>query len=423
MKPSPVWRPFTSLGSVLPPLKISEAKGPFLYDEHGKPYLDGISSWWVITHGHCRPEIVAAIRQQSEKLDQVIFANFTHEPGEELAEKILDLAGAPFSRVFYSDNGSTAVEVAMKMAVQAFHNRGESRSKFIAFSEAYHGDTVGAMSVGADGMYTDPFQSMRFQVLRAPQARYSTDSFASHLGAYKKLLQDHHKQVAAVILEPFIQGAAGMIVWPKDAVEQIVGLAHKYGAYVIFDEVFVGFGRTGKMFAMDHLQEKPDLVCLSKGLTGGFLPLAMTLATESIYECFLSSEKAKTFFHGHSFTGNPVACAAALANLQIFSTEDVLGRVSDLAHVHSEAIAKIPRKGIRDIRHLGVVAALEFDDAGGVTRAQNICRELLKKGIFLRPLGSVIYWIPPYDTPPHVLQEAWEVLTSAISQGEEALFS
>lgn len=348
-----------------------------------------------------------------------MFANFSHEPAEELSERLLQLTGAQFSRVFFSDNGSTAVEVALKMAYQASAQNGQTRkNKFLAFSEAYHGDTAGAMSVSARGAFTKPYERMTFEILRAKQPRSMHAPLEEWTQDFKALIERHHEELAAVILEPLVQGAAGMIMWPASAVSEIAQLCREYGVYLIFDEVMTGFGRTGSMFAYEQTQAKPDFLCLSKGLTGGTLPLSVTLTTESVYEKFLSEEKARMFFHGHSFTGNALACAAAVANLKIFEKEETVAGLKDITRVHRDRLSRLQdRFPIQDARICGTIAAFEIRaEASGYTSrtTDGIFQMALDQGVFLRPLGSTLYLLPPYCSSSADLHHAWDTIAEVL---------
>lgn len=416
----PIWRPYTQEKIAAAPIELARAEGAHLYTRDGRKIFDGISSWWLITHGHCHPEIAEAVSRQAERLDQVVFANFSHEPGEELAERLLRMTSPDLTRVFFSDNGSTAVEVALKMAWQACAQRGQTRrTKFLAFREAYHGDTVGAMSVSAKGSFTQPYQNLTFEILRARQPTLADTPAAEWTRDFKLLLEKHHTELAAVILEPLVQGAAGMIVWPDEAVGEIAMLCREYGVYLIFDEVMTGFGRTGSLFAMHRLGVTPDLLCLSKGLTGGMLPLSVTLARESIFEAFWSDEKARMLFHGHSFTGNPVSCAAAVANLKIFERENTVARLHEITSTHSENLERLARRmPIQNMRVCGTIAAFDFPAFGtSYTRSNSdaLSSRFLLQGLFLRTLGQTVYLLPPLCAQKADLQSAWDVIAEVVS--------
>lgn len=419
-----IWRPYTQEKIAPEPVKLKGAEGSFLITEDGRRIYDGISSWWLITHGHCHPAIVEAVRRQAGRLDQAVFANFSHEPAEELAEKILEMTGGGFSRVFFSDNGSTAVEVALKMAHQACGQNGHpQKTKFLAFSQAYHGDTVGAMSVSARSAFSKPYETMTFDILRAEQPRNSQAPLEEWTRDFKSKLETHHQEIAAVILEPLVQGAAGMIVWPDDAVREIAALCRKFGVYLIFDEVMTGFGRTGKLFAMHRLDVSPDFICLSKGLTGGTLPLSLTLMKEEIYEAFLSDDKSRMLFHGHSFTGNPISCAAAVANLKVFESENTIERISGFSRIHEENFKKLANKiPMENVRVCGTIAAFETSQLGSSytqSTGETLCSLAMERGLFLRTLGKTIYLLPPYSSTENELNFAWDTIAETVSDLEK----
>jgi len=393
-----LWHPYTQAQTAVAPLPIVRGEGVYLYTEDGRRILDAISSWWVNIHGHSHPALNAALAAQAGRLEHVLFAGCTHPPAVELAELLVALLprgaaalGAPphLTRVFYSDNGSTAVEVALKMALQYWRNRGTPRTAFVALDGAYHGDTVGAMSVSAASVFTAAFEPMLFPIARVPSA----EALAAHLRA-------DGGAVAAVIVEPMIQGAGGMIIRPAEFLATCRRLCDEHGTLLIADEVFTGFGRTGKMFACEHAGISPDIICLSKALTAGYLPLGATVATEPIYEAFLSDDRAKTFFHGHSFTANPLACAVAIASLDLFAQGDVLGRVRRLQAQMTVALAPLSGlESVADVRVLGGVGAIELHTgAGGYLDGvgPRLAAEFLQRGLLLRPLGNVLYFMPPY---------------------------
>ena len=414
---SSIWRPFTQMKLAQKNLpKVSRAQGAHLFLEDKTRVIDAISSWWVITHGHCEPEIIKAIQKQSEKLDQILFANFTHQVAEELVEELLDLLPTCLKKVFFSDNGSTAVEVALKMSLQSWSQKGETqRQKFLSFTHSYHGDTVGAMSVSAPSLFTKPYKPFLFSMEYCKQGHLSTDTSRSFYEDFERKLEKHHKNLAAVIIEPLIQGAGGMVIWPKDALEHICKLTKQAGAYLIFDEVMTGFGRTGTNFALEQLSTPPDLLCLSKGLTGGTLPLALTISTEEIYQDFLSPQKEKALFHGHSFTGNPISCAAALSNLKLLrkkksALEKKWREIEEIHKERSQSLREHPL--VRDVRYKGLVAALETQNSKGYEslQAEKWMQKALEKGVFLRPLGGILYILPPYCISKEDLHKTWDVI-------------
>ncbi len=419
IKSSPVWHPFTQMKNSGSFPQVSSAKGAKLFLDDGGVLIDGISSWWVITHGHCEPAITAAIQAQAARLDQVIFAGFTHENAEGLAESLVAMTPAKLTRVFYSDDGSTAVEVALKMAIQSWRQRGRpERNLFLAFEHAYHGDTVGAMSVGGPSVFSEAFEGLMFRVIRAEHPTHSSEPAAAFVADFKDKLATHADRLAGVIIEPLIQGAGGMIVWPEEAVRDIARACRDAGVYLIFDEIMTGFGRTGATFAMDKLGIAPDLACLSKGLTGGFLPLSVTMATEEIYESFLSDDRAKTFFHGHSFTANPVACAAACANVQLLRERDMHAQWRRIENLHRERLRDFERReDVADTRVCGPVAAVEVKSRKSDYLSPigpDMYRLALSRGVLLRPLGNVLYLLPPYCIEDDDLHRCWDVIGACV---------
>lgn len=416
---SPVWHPFTQMKGIPGFPEVRSGRGARLTLADGNQLIDAISSWWVITHGHCEPAIVAAIQKQAEILDQVIFAGFTHDRAEWLARELVRITPPDLNHVFFSDDGSTAVEVALKMALQSCQQRGmPERNMFLAFEAAYHGDTVGAMSVGGESVFTDAFRQMMFAVKHAKHPSRSDAEPADYTADFHRLVEQHGDQLAGVIVEPLIQGAGGMIVWPEAAVREIVDTCRERGILVIFDEIMTGFGRTGATFAAEKLGVAPDLMCLSKGLTGGTLPLSVTMATSPIFESFLSNDRAKTFFHGHSFTANPITCAAACANLEIMASRDMAGQWRAIEAEHRrqlDALADHPR--VDDRRLCGTVAAVSVtgpDDGYLADVGPRLYRYANDNGVLLRPLGNVLYMMPPYGIETADLKRAWQVFRAAL---------
>ena len=311
------WHPFTQHCLVKPEIKITKGEAAYLYDEAGRKILDAISSWWVNLHGHSHPTIAEAIAKQAKHLEHVIFSGFTHEPAEELSSRLLKIAPPGLSHVFYSDNGSTAVEVALKMAVGYWHNQGfKNKTQLVALDKGYHGDTCGAMSVSARGPFTAMFSSLMFDVKHLPFPENGNEQ--ATIDKFSSLLENSANEIAAFIVEPLVLGAGGMKMYSCDLLRQLYDLCQQYNVLFIADEIMTGFGRTGTMFACEQASITPDLMCISKGITGGFLPLSATLTNEKVYQAFYSKDRSKTFFHGHSYTANPIACAAANANLDVF---------------------------------------------------------------------------------------------------------
>lgn len=414
-----IWRPYTQMhtNSVFP--KIVNAKGSYLQFSDSSKCLDGISSWWLITHGHCHPQIIEAVQKQTEKVDQIIFANFSHDPAEILAEEMGKVLPSELDTLFFSDNGSTAVEVAMKMALQFWNQSGlPDKNKFLTFECAYHGDTSGAMSVSGESHFNKPYKKIQFDVLRAKQGRYLSDPSSIWLSDFKNLIEQNHKKIAAVILEPLLQGAGGMIIWPAHIVNEIAKISKEKNVLIIFDEVMTGFGRTGSMFAFEQTTSVPDFLCLSKGLTGGMLPLAVTVTKNKIYEAFLSEDSNKMLFHGHSFTANPISCAAACANLKIFQNEQTISKIKLLQNVHETSLKEFSKNFIlKDTRSIGAVGVLELtgnDFSYGDEFSRKFMQKCLKKNLFVRSLGAVIYLMPPYSTEVSELKNAWETIQEVL---------
>ena len=404
-----LWHPYTQMLTQPPPLPIVRAQGVWLYTEDGRRILDGISSWWVNIHGHSHPKLNEALAAQARDLEQVIFAGCTHRPAIELAERLLEVLPAGLTRIFYSDDGSTAVEVALKLALQYWRNRGQpQRRTFVTLYHAYHGDTVGAMSASEDSLFTRAFQPLLFPVVRAhapycyrcPLGLTRDTCGIACLGDLEARLQQGGDSIAGVLVEPMLQGAGGMIVWPAEFLAGARRLADHYGTLLIADEVLTGFGRTGRMFACEHAGVRPDLICLSKGLTAGYLPLGATAATAQIYEAFLSHDRGKAFFHGHSYTANPLACAVGVASLNLFRDEAVLDRVQALERQLRAGLGPLRSlPAVGDVRVIGGVGIIELEssEAGYLdSLGPRLYSEFLDRGLLLRPLGNIIYFMPPY---------------------------
>jgi adenosylmethionine---8-amino-7-oxononanoate aminotransferase len=407
--PLQIWHPFTQEAVEPPPIRIARAEGAYLFTEDGRRLIDGISSWWVNIHGHCHPRITRAIAEQARKLDHVLLAGCSHAAAEELARGLQKFLPPSLTHIFFSDDGSTAVEVALKMAVQYWQNVGRAEKKgIVALEHAYHGDTAGAMSVGDDSDFTDHFQSMRFPVhrvhsaycYRCPVGKKRATCDIDCLDQLWELLERGSRTMAAVIVEPLLQGAGGMIVHPVEFLQRIRQMCTEHGVLLIADEVLTGFGRCGKMFACDLAGVEPDIMCLSKGITGGALALGATACTGVIHNAFVSADQTRTFFHGHSYTGNPIACAAAVASLEIFETEPVFEGIAAIAGIHVKRLAQIKNHpAVGDARSIGTIAAVELkaDDPGYMSRLKPKLYEFfLNAGILLRPLGNVVYVLPPY---------------------------
>ncbi|MGA1868707.1 MAG: adenosylmethionine--8-amino-7-oxononanoate transaminase [bacterium] len=411
-----IWHPYTQMKDheKYPPILITRAKGIHLFDDKGTMYYDTISSWWCNIHGHNHPHINKAIKTQVEQLDHVLFAGFTHENAITLAEKLVNITPSNLTKVFYSDNGSTSVEVALKISYQFWKNQGaHSKVKFIALDNGYHGDTIGAMSVSGISLFKEAFSPFLFHsytipspyCYRCPMNMKQNQCTSECLNPLKSLLHKNANQIAAIILEPLVQAAGGMIIYPPAYLKNLYTLVKEYDIHIIFDEVATGFGRTGRMFALEHVDIAPDFLCLSKGITSGYLPLGVTMTSDEIYEAFYADyTEQKTFYHGHTFTANPISTAAAIASLEIFEQDDALLKINQIIpHYHRmiEGLKKFPFIG--DIRHLGMIGAIElvkdkerktpftFNERIGF----KVYLEGLKKGLILRPLGNIIYLFLP----------------------------
>lgn len=406
-----VWHPYTPLRGEDAPLAVVAAVDEFLRLADGRRVIDGISSWWTILHGHRHPRIMKAIREATRSIDHVAFAGVTHPHAVEVAESLL--AFMPWSeggRVFFSDNGSTAVEVALKMAYQFWRHQGEAnRTLFVGFEDCYHGDTFGAMAVSRDPLFFGQFEPLLFETLRVPVNPASLD----------EALSRNAGRVAGVILEPLVQGAGGMRMHSSETLRAIFDVAQRHGVLFIADEVMTGFGRTGSLFAFEPAGIAPDLVCTAKALTGGVLPLAATLASPRIVAAFDSPDRARTFFHGHSFTANPLACAAAAANLQLLRSSEWKGQVERIRRhftTHLQPLAS--RLGVKDVRTCGLIAAIELDVPGGYLAdcAAILRRTSLEHGVMLRPLGNVLYAMPPLCTSDESLKRITDAMIAAVER-------
>jgi adenosylmethionine-8-amino-7-oxononanoate aminotransferase len=415
---SRVWHPFTQHGLGDAEILIDRGEGALLYTADGRAIIDAIASWWVNTHGHGHPRIAQAIAVQAARLEQVIFAGFTHAPAETLTDKLLALVPAGLEYVFFSDSGSTAVEVAVKMAVGCWHHRGERRTRLVAIEDGYHGDTFGAMACGARGLFTEPYWPMLFTVDHLPFPAPGCEQ--ASLDAFAAILARHGGAVAALILEPLVLGAGGMRMYPPWVLTELAGLCRAHGVFLIADEVMTGFGRTGTLFACEQAAVSPDLMCLSKGLTGGFLAMGVTLARAEIFEAFRAADRARMFFHSSSYTGSPLACAAALASLQIWKDEPVRERIAAIAAYHARRIGELKRHPVlADARQCGTIAAFELRaDQGGYLAAVGpaLYRFFLGRGVLLRPLGNVIYVLPPYCITRDQLDAVYDVIGEALDR-------
>ncbi len=408
-----LWHPLTQHKTHPEMLAISKAKGAMLFDENGKEYIDGISSWYTCVYGHCHPYILEKVGEQMQQLDQVVFSGFTHEPAVKLSEELVKVLPENQEKLFFSDNGSTATEIGIKMALQYHFNRGEKRNVLLAFEEGFHGDTFGAMSVSGLSVYNGPFEEFFIQVERIPVP--TRENLPILLNQLEVRLQKAN--VAGFIYEPLVQGAAAMKMHDADGLNQILSLLKKHHVLTIADEVMTGFGKTGKYFASDHMETKPDIICLSKALTAGLVPMGLTSCTQNVYQAFYSDDIAKGLFHGHTYTANPLACTAALAALELLQTEGIQKNIQNIIQWHQEFDAEIknhPRVGAT--RQLGVIYALDLKvqmERYGNLR-DKLFRHFMDQGIFLRPLGNTIYILAPFITSKEQMKEIYNAIKSAL---------
>ena len=417
---SAIWHPFTQHGLREPIPLVERAEGALLHTADGRTVIDAISSWWVTTHGHCHPKIMAAIADQADKLDQMIFAGWTHQPAEDVAAGLRAIMPQSLTRVFFSDSGSTAVEVALKMALGYWHARAEKdggrpRHRIIVMEHSYHGDTIGTMSVGERGVFNQAYEPLLFDVARVPfpasGARQET------LDALEDLCKQ--PDTAAFIVEPLVLGAGGMLVYDAKTLASMHEICARHGVLFIADEVMTGWGRTGTLLACEQAGIEPDILCLSKGLTGGAVPLAVTMASEPIFEAHWSTDRAKMFFHSSSYTANPLACAAAAANLAIWREEPVLERIADLAHRQTEWLVKLGEFcHFENPRQSGTMAALDLKTSGEGGYLDTLAPRLLaffrERGLLLRPLGNTVYVMPPYCITDEQLGQVWDAIGEAV---------
>lgn len=412
-----IWHPFTPLKGMEEPLVIEKAEGVNLYTPDGKRILDVISSWWVNIHGHSNQYLAEAIAKQAKQLEHVIFAGFTHTPAITLAERLLEVLPDNQAKVFFSDNGSTAVEVGIKMAFQYFYNQGVDKKRIIAIDGAYHGDTFGAMSVGERGPFTEPFDRYLFSVdfLDFPEQQHEEKVWQQ----FQQLIAT--EEIAAFVFEPIVQGASGMRVYSAELLDRMIALAQAHDVICIADEVMTGFGRLGTLFAADQLTHKPDVFCLSKGLTGGALAMGVTTCTDKIQSAYRSNDLMKTFFHGHSFTANPMTCAVANASLDLLLSEECTANRSRLNQRHTEFMAKLEQHHmVRNPRVMGTILAFELNterDTSYFNEARHhLYPYFIEKGLLIRPLGNIIYLIPPYIISDEELDYTYSTILSFLDE-------
>ena len=416
-----VWHPFTQQKNMPSPIAITKAQGSYLYDENGNAYLDAISSWWVNVHGHAHPYIAQKIYEQALQLEHIIFAGFTHEPAVTLAERLLKILPGDFAKIFYSDDGSTSTEVAIKMSIQYWWNvrstvdgqqSTEKRNKLLAFKNSYHGDTFGSMSVSDRSVFTLAFHDVLLDVI------FIDTPGESNINSIKETIAEHANSIAAFIYEPLVQGAGGMKMYNSLLMDELLMFIKEKNIICIADEVMTGFGRTGKMFASEYMQTKPDIICLSKGLTGGTMALGVTACTEKIYTAFVHDDATKTFFHGHSFTANPIACAAANASLDLFEKNKTLKSVEYITEKNIAFAQQIRQlNDIKNVRVLGTILAFEIEQGEDVylnSISSIITQKSLDKGVYLRPLGNTVYIMPPYCITDEELDKLYDVILSLL---------
>ncbi|OOQ59911.1 adenosylmethionine--8-amino-7-oxononanoate transaminase [Mucilaginibacter pedocola] len=410
-----IWHPYTQMQTAQPPVPIVRGEGACLYSEDGTKYIDAVSSWWVNIHGHAHPYIAQKVSEQLYQLEHAIFAGFTHERAVQLAERLLAILPSNQKKAFYTDDGSTAVEAAIKMCLQYWHNKGEQRTKILAFNNAYHGDTFGAMSVSGRSVFTAAFDSLLFEVefIDLPNAE-NMESLKSKVSSLKS-------ELSCFIFEPLVQGSAGMIMYDAKYLNELMAHCRAEGILLIDDEVFTGFGRTGKNFACEYVDVQPDIMCFSKGITGGTMALGLTTCTQQIYDAFLSADKMKTLFHGHSYTANPVACAAALASMDLFVHPDTQQNIDRIAEKHTafaESIKAHPK--IKSTRQTGTILAMEWETGSSTSYLSGLRDTLyhyfLNKGIIMRPLGNIIYILPPYCITNAELDYIYQSIGQALDE-------
>lgn len=412
-----VWHPYTQHATAQTPLPIVRGKDALLFDENGREYIDGVASWWTNTLGHSNPYIAKKVYEQMLNLEHLIFAGFTHKPAVDLAERLMKYLPKNQSRVFFSDNGSTAVEIGVKMAIQYYHNKNIKRKKLITFKNAFHGETFGAMSASGDLGLNNAFSEHLFEVVRIPEPYAGQEDISA--AALEKALSEN--DAYAFLFEPLVQGASGMKMYAPAALDRLLAICKKHEVLTIADEVMTGFYRTGRFFACDYLENKPDIMALAKGLTAGALPLAVTTCTEDIFEAFLSNDKQKTLFHGHSFTGNPTGCACALASLDILDRGETQRDVERICARHAEFKIHIEQHPkAKDVRQQGTIIAIEFETDTATSYFNDLRDKLyyffLDNGVLLRPLGNVIYVLPPYCMTDEQLKKIYGLIERALNE-------
>jgi len=410
-----LWHPYTQHKTAQTPIAITKGQGALLWDEKGKEYIDAIASWWVNPFGHSNTFIADAIYKQLTTLEHVLFGGFTHEPAVKVAEKLLEILPDNQQKIFFSDNGSTAVEVAIKVALQYFFNKNEKRTTIIAFENAFHGDTFAAMAASGISFYTQAFQGMFIDVVRIPVPVKGKEEESST--ALQNAIAKYN--CAGFIFEPLVQGAAGMVMYEPEELAKLISICRENKVLTIADEVMTGFGKTGKIFAMDYVSENPDMICLSKALTGGTIPMAITTFTQDVFDAFYDDDINKALFHGHTFTANPTGCAAALASMNLLQTEEMQTNIARINASHLKFQKKIEcHPKVITARTLGVIFAVEIksdsEESYYGTMRNKLYDFFIDKGVILRPVGNIVYILPPYIITNEQLQYVYTVIEEAI---------
>jgi adenosylmethionine-8-amino-7-oxononanoate aminotransferase len=410
-----IWHPYTQHKTAALPIAIKKGEGALLWDENNKEYIDAIASWWVNPYGHSNKFIADAIYKQLTTLEHVLFGGFTHEPAIILAEKLMEILPKNQQKIFFSDNGSTAVEVAIKVALQYFFNKGEKKTTIIAFENAFHGDTFAAMAASGISFYTQAFQGMFIDVIRIPVPTKGQEQ--ESFDALREVIKNNN--CAGFIFEPLVQGAAGMVMYETESLDKLIQICQENKVLAIADEVMTGFGKTGKTFACDYISQKPDMMCLSKALTGGTIPMAITTFTQEIFEAFYDEDINKALFHGHTFTANPTGCAAALASMSLLQTQEMQDNIARINKRHLGFQKHIESHSkVTTTRVLGVIFALEIQTESAASYYGTLRNKLydffIENGIILRPVGNIVYILPPYIITDEQLQKVYEVVEKAL---------
>ncbi len=412
-----LWHPYTQHKTAPAPIAITRGEGALLWDEDGKQYIDAIASWWVNPYGHSNKYIADAIYKQLTTLEHVLFGGFTHEPAVVLAERLREILPQNQKKLFFSDNGSTAVEIAIKVALQYYYNQGEKRAKIIAFENAFHGDTFAAMAASGISFFTEAFKGSMIEVARIPVPVKGKEQ--ESVEAIKRLAETG--EYAAFIFEPLVQGAAGMVMYEPQELDKLMAICKAHGIFTIADEVMTGFGKTGRNFACDYLQQQPDMMCLSKALTGGTIPMAITTFTQELFDGFYDEDVNKALFHGHTFTANPTGCAAALAGLDLLLSHEMQENIQRIHHQHLEFKNRIEsHERVKEVRVLGVILALEIKREGNEDYYGGFRNRLYElfmgKGVILRPVGNIVYILPPYIISNDLLRNIYDTVEEAIEK-------